>query len=175
MVLLVVDSYLLETYFLYWIKILKIDSGGGARCDAVAVWPPFRGPPCDGTQIITCQQPKDSPEAPLRPPQRSPSRRLSATNLDNLFTGNYSKQKMIDHVLGRPSHKLKSVQVLLVVLAWTTYLARGNRHGPWILRQFSRRISNRLTAWQTFCVTMTGLYLLKNADKLLGLGGNRLP
>jgi hypothetical protein len=80
---------------------------------------------------------------------------------------------MIDHILGRPSHKLKSVQVLLVVLAWATYLARGNRHGPWILRKFSRRISNQLTAWQAFCVTMTGLYLLKNADKLLGLGGNR--
>ena len=79
---------------------------------------------------------------------------------------------MIDHILGRPSQKLKSVQVLLVVLAWTTYLARGNRQGPWLLRKLSRRLSNRLTAWQTFCVTMTGLYLLKNADKLLGLGGS---
>lgn len=78
---------------------------------------------------------------------------------------------MIDHVLGRPSHRLKSVQVLLVLIAWTGYLIRGNRHGPYIVRKISRRTSGKLTTWQTFCMTMTGLYLLKNADKLFGLGG----
>jgi len=78
---------------------------------------------------------------------------------------------MIDHILGRPSQRLKSLQVLLVVLAWTAYLARGNRHGPYLVRKISRRISARLSAWQTFCITMTGMYLFKNADRLLGLGG----
>jgi hypothetical protein len=78
---------------------------------------------------------------------------------------------MIDHILGRPSQKLKSLQVLLVLIAWTGYLARGNRHGPFILRRISRRISTKLTTWQVFCMTLTGLYLLKNTDKLLGLGG----
>jgi hypothetical protein len=78
---------------------------------------------------------------------------------------------MIDHILGRPSQRLKSLQVLLVLIAWTGYLIRGNRHGPYFVRRISRRFSNKLTTWQTFCVTMTGLYLLKNLDKLLGLGG----
>ena len=78
---------------------------------------------------------------------------------------------MIDHILGRPSQKLKSLQVLLVLIGWAGYLARGNRHGPFLLRRISRRISTKLTAWQVFCMTLTGLYLLKNTDKLLGLGG----
>lgn len=78
---------------------------------------------------------------------------------------------MIDHILGRPSQRLKSLQVLLVLIAWTGYLIRGNRHGPYFVRRISRRLSNKLTTWQSFCMTMTGLYLLKNMDKLLGLGG----
>ena len=78
---------------------------------------------------------------------------------------------MIDHILGRPSQKLKSLQVLLVLIGWTGYLVRGNRHGPWIVRRISRRTSSKLTTWQVFCMTLTGLYLLKNTDKLLGLGG----
>ena len=83
---------------------------------------------------------------------------------------------MIDHILGRPSQRLKSLQVLLVLIAWTGYLIRGNRHGPFLVRRISRRTSNKMTTWQTFCLTLTGLYLLKNADKLLGLGGtSRLP
>src|SRR5579859_7997537 len=78
---------------------------------------------------------------------------------------------MIDHILGRPSQRLKSLQVLLVLIAWTGYLVKGNRHGPYVVRRISRRTSGKLTAWQTFCMTLTGLYLLKNMDKLLGLGG----
>jgi hypothetical protein len=81
---------------------------------------------------------------------------------------------MIDHILGRPSQRLKSLQVLLVLVAWTGYLIRGNRHGPYFVRRISRRTSGKLTTWQTFCMTLTGLYLLKNTDKLLGLGGTSL-
>jgi hypothetical protein len=82
---------------------------------------------------------------------------------------------MIDHILGRPSQKLKSVQVLAVLFSWTLYLLRGNRHGPYFIRSISRRTSGKLTTWQVFCMTLTGLYLLKNTDKLLGLGGNPRP
>jgi hypothetical protein len=85
-----------------------------------------------------------------------------------------SSWTMIDHILGRPSQRLKSLQVLLVLIAWTGYLIRGNRHGPYFVRRISRRTSTKLTPWQTFCVTLTGLYLLKNLDKLLGLGGSYL-
>src|SRR5579864_4963685 len=106
-------------------------------------------------------------------PSSSHVKFASISALDKYLRGRHVygfRLDMIDHILGRPSQRLKSVQVLLVVLAWTTYLLRGNRHGPFLVRRISRRMSNRLTTWQTFCMTMTGLYLLKNADKLLGLG-----
>jgi hypothetical protein len=87
------------------------------------------------------------------------------------FNPGYLSSAMIDHILGRPSQKLKSLQVLLVLIAWTSYLIKGNRHGPYFVRRISRRTAGHLTAWQVFCMTLSGLYLIKNADKLLGLGG----
>ena len=95
------------------------------------------------------------------------------TALPSIKCCNDTSQKytMIDHILGRPSQKLKSLQVLFVLIGWTTYLLRGNRHGPYFLRRLSRKTSQKLTTWQVFCMTLTGLYLLKNTDKLLGLGG----
>lgn len=123
-------------------------------------------------QIITCQQAKNNDHPATLGLQHLGNHHTRPTKRER---EGKTQETMIDHVLGRPSQKLKSVQVLLVVLTWTTYLARGNRHGPWLLRKLSRRLSNRLTAWQTFCMTLTGLYLIKNADKLLGLGGIPSP
>lgn len=37
---------------------------------------------------------------------------------------------MIDHLLGRPSTKLKRAQVFSVILFWLYFLLTGNRNGP---------------------------------------------
>ncbi|BFZ59297.1 hypothetical protein YB2330_000303 [Saitoella coloradoensis] len=89
---------------------------------------------------------------------------------------------MIDHLLGRPSTDLKRLQVLLVALSWLFFLRKGHPNGPPLLRHFFRwlsrrevgvsggRVRRRVTSWHVFCMTMTGMYVLKNLDKLLGLG-----
>ena len=45
----------------------------------------------------------------------------------------------------------------------------GNKNGPPILRRLSRRLSKRLTAWQTLVITLLWLYLSRNFAKLFGL------
>ncbi|KAJ1570283.1 hypothetical protein NDA12_007803 [Ustilago hordei] len=37
---------------------------------------------------------------------------------------------MIDHLLGRPSTKLKRIETFSVILFWLTYLLSGNASGP---------------------------------------------
>ncbi|KAK9462256.1 Alpha/Beta hydrolase protein [Lipomyces oligophaga] len=76
---------------------------------------------------------------------------------------------MIDHLLGRPSQRVKKVQVSLVGLFWLLYLLRGPRHGPNGVQRLSQKLSQKLTAWQICVLTMTGLYFVKSADKILGL------
>lgn len=75
----------------------------------------------------------------------------------------------IDHVLGRPSVRFRKIQVLAVVSFWSLYLLRGHRHGPPVLRAISRRLTPRLTAWQSLVVTLLWLYVARNFGKLLGL------
>lgn len=48
-------------------------------------------------------------------------------------------------------------------------LDSGNKNGPPILRRLSRRLSKRLTAWQTMVITLLWLYLSRNFAKLFGL------
>ncbi|KAK9450679.1 Alpha/Beta hydrolase protein [Limtongia smithiae] len=76
---------------------------------------------------------------------------------------------MIDHILGRPAQNVKKVQVLVVATSWLLYLIRGPRHGPPIISNISRFLSAHASAWQIHVLTMTGLYVLKNVDKLLNL------
>ncbi|KAF4550154.1 Hypothetical protein D9617_18g033450 [Elsinoe fawcettii] len=76
---------------------------------------------------------------------------------------------MIDHVLGRPSVKFRKTQVFLVVAFWGAYLGFGHRHGPPLFRRLSRRISTRMTAWQTLVLTLLYLYVTRNFGKLVGL------
>ncbi|KAH6848267.1 Alpha/Beta hydrolase protein [Chaetomium sp. MPI-CAGE-AT-0009] len=76
---------------------------------------------------------------------------------------------MIDHVLGRPSVKSRRLQVLAVVAFWSAYLARGNKHGPPVLRSLSKFLSKYLTAWQTVVITMIYLYGARNFSTLVGL------
>ncbi|KZF19886.1 alpha/beta-hydrolase [Xylona heveae TC161] len=76
---------------------------------------------------------------------------------------------MIDHVLGRPSVKFRKIQVFAVVSFWSLYLLKGNIHGPPAVRFLSNRLSLRLTAWQTFVITMLWLYVARNFAKLTGL------
>ncbi|KAB5583405.1 hormone-sensitive lipase [Coniochaeta sp. 2T2.1] len=76
---------------------------------------------------------------------------------------------MIDHVLGRPSVKSRRLQVLAVLAFWSTYVFRGNKHGPPVVRFLSRILSKSLTAWQTVVITMIYLYAARNFSTLLGL------
>ncbi|KAI1340087.1 alpha/beta-hydrolase [Xylariaceae sp. FL0016] len=76
---------------------------------------------------------------------------------------------MLDHVLGRPSVKSRRLQVLAVLAFWSFYLYRGDRHGPPLVRLFSKLSSKRLTAWQTVVFTMMYLYAARNFSTLVGL------
>ncbi|KAI5289221.1 hypothetical protein KEM52_000860, partial [Ascosphaera acerosa] len=77
---------------------------------------------------------------------------------------------MIDHVLGRPSTKFRKYQVLAVLCFWLAYLIRcRNKHGPPLARTLSRRLSRRLTLWQSTVLTYLALYLGRNFAKLTGL------
>lgn len=46
---------------------------------------------------------------------------------------------------------------------------RGDDHGPPFLRKLSKRLSRRLTAWQTVVITLLWLYISRNFAKILGL------
>ncbi|KAK7207069.1 Alpha/Beta hydrolase protein [Myxozyma melibiosi] len=76
---------------------------------------------------------------------------------------------MIDHLIGRPSPSLKKAQVLLVSTFWVLYLIRGPRHGPLVAKSISKFLTEHASAWQVHVLTMTGLYVLKNLDKILNL------
>ncbi|KAH2773396.1 hypothetical protein KXV52_002481 [Aspergillus fumigatus] len=76
---------------------------------------------------------------------------------------------MIDHVLGRPSTKFRKIQVFGVVLFWSTYLFKGNKHGPPIARNISSRLSGKLTVWQTTVAVLLWLYICRNFAKIVGL------
>ncbi|KAE8352667.1 Alpha/Beta hydrolase protein [Aspergillus coremiiformis] len=76
---------------------------------------------------------------------------------------------MIDHVLGRPSTKFRKIQVLAVFLFWSTYLLRGNRHGPPVVRKISSRLSEKLSVWQTTVAVFLWLYICRNFAKIVGL------
>ncbi|KAK9477902.1 Alpha/Beta hydrolase protein [Lipomyces japonicus] len=76
---------------------------------------------------------------------------------------------MIDHLLGRPSQSLKKIHVWAIALFWTIYIVRGPRHGPPLARRLSRFLTTKATAWQIQVLTLTGLYVLKNIDKLVNL------
>ncbi|KAL4971812.1 CLN3 protein-domain-containing protein [Aspergillus desertorum] len=75
----------------------------------------------------------------------------------------------LDHVLGRPSTRFRKVQVLAVFLFWSYYLAKGNKHGPPVVRVISSRLSRRLTVWQTTVVVVLWLYFCRNFAKIVGL------
>ncbi|THC90283.1 hypothetical protein EYZ11_010259 [Aspergillus tanneri] len=76
---------------------------------------------------------------------------------------------MIDHVFGRPSSKFRKIQVSAVFLFWSLYLFRGDKHGPPVIRNFSRRLSGRLSVWQTTVFVFLWLYLCRNFAKIVGL------
>jgi acetyl esterase/lipase len=46
---------------------------------------------------------------------------------------------------------------------------RGDRHGPPFIQKLSRRLTKRLTAWQTTVVTLLWLYISRNFAKIMGL------
>ncbi|KAI0136833.1 Alpha/Beta hydrolase protein [Xylariales sp. AK1849] len=75
---------------------------------------------------------------------------------------------MIDHVLGRPSVKSRRLQVLAVLAFWSFYLSKGHRHGPPIIRLFSK-LSSKVTTWQTVLITLLYLYASRNFSTLVGL------
>jgi acetyl esterase/lipase len=46
---------------------------------------------------------------------------------------------------------------------------RGDKNGPPFLRKLSARLSRRLTVWQTSVITLLGVYVARNFDKITGL------
>ncbi|KAI1374740.1 alpha/beta-hydrolase [Hypoxylon crocopeplum] len=76
---------------------------------------------------------------------------------------------MLDHVLGKPSVKSRRLQVLAVLAFWSFYLFKGHRHGPPLVRYFSKISSRVLTTWQTVVFTMMYLYAARNFSTLVGL------
>ncbi|GJE92194.1 hypothetical protein PsYK624_083470 [Phanerochaete sordida] len=78
---------------------------------------------------------------------------------------------MIDHLLGRPSPSWKRLQVFLVIFFWIWRILHGNPGGPrilWLRR--ANRALQRFTPWQLVVSTLTGVYAVRNIDKILGLG-----
>jgi acetyl esterase/lipase len=47
--------------------------------------------------------------------------------------------------------------------------ARGDKHGPPVLRKLSARLSNRFTPWQSVVITLLWLYVARNFSKIAGL------
>ena len=46
---------------------------------------------------------------------------------------------------------------------------RGNKNGPPILRKLSKKLSGKITPWQTMILTMLWLYLTRNFAKIFNL------
>ncbi|KAF0377030.1 alpha/beta-hydrolase [Gigaspora margarita] len=76
---------------------------------------------------------------------------------------------MIDHLLGRPSPSWKRVQVFLVSLTWFFVLFKIDRRGPRFLHTWNEKLS-RFSPFQLVAGTLAALYILKNADRMIGLG-----
>ncbi|KAH9896288.1 Alpha/Beta hydrolase protein [Xylariomycetidae sp. FL2044] len=76
---------------------------------------------------------------------------------------------MLDHLLGRPSVKSRRLQVLAVLAFWSAYLYRGHRHGPPIIRLFSKLSAKTFTPWHTVVLTMMYLYAARHFSTLVGL------
>ncbi|KAI9511164.1 Alpha/Beta hydrolase protein [Russula earlei] len=78
---------------------------------------------------------------------------------------------MIDHLVGTPSPSWKRTQVFLVIFFWLWRITWGDARGPRVLwiRGLNRQLSN-FTPWQIIVSTLTAVYAMRNADKLVGLG-----
>ncbi|KAN0112029.1 Alpha/Beta hydrolase fold [Russula decolorans] len=78
---------------------------------------------------------------------------------------------MIDHLVGTPSPSWKRTQVFLVIFFWLWKITWGEARGPRILwiRALNRRL-RCFTPWQIIVSTLTAVYAMRNADKLIGLG-----
>ncbi|KAH9858745.1 Alpha/Beta hydrolase protein [Lenzites betulinus] len=77
---------------------------------------------------------------------------------------------MIDHLLGRPSVSWKRTQVILVIVFWFWRILRGDPKGPKFLwLRHANRALHRFTPWQLIVSTLTGVYAVRNLDKILGL------
>lgn len=77
---------------------------------------------------------------------------------------------MIDHLLGRPSTKLKRVQIFSVILFWLWFLVTGNRDGPSpLIRKINAKLK-RFSPWQIVVFSSVGIYTIRHIDSLLGFG-----
>ena len=77
---------------------------------------------------------------------------------------------MIDHLLGRPSTKLKRVQIFSVILFWLWFLVTGNRDGPSpLVRRINAKLK-RFSPWQIVVFSSVGIYTIRHLDSLLGFG-----
>ncbi|KAK0555429.1 hypothetical protein OC844_006064 [Tilletia horrida] len=81
---------------------------------------------------------------------------------------------MLDHILGRPSTRLKRAQVLTVLSLGLLALRYGDRNGPkrmhWIRWLNARAQHSNFTPWQIVVCTVTAVYAIRNLDHLLGFG-----
>ncbi|KAI5824551.1 hypothetical protein K523DRAFT_366154, partial [Schizophyllum commune Tattone D] len=79
---------------------------------------------------------------------------------------------MIDHLVGRPNPSWKRAQVFLVIFFWIWQVLRGSSKGPRIrlIRRLNERLGRRFTPWQLIVSVLTGVYAIRNFDKILGLG-----
>ncbi|CAL1707366.1 unnamed protein product [Somion occarium] len=78
---------------------------------------------------------------------------------------------MIDHLFGRPKPSWKRFQVFFVIIFWLWRILHDNPHGPrvlWLRR--ANRLLRQFTPWQLIVSTLTGVYAVRNLDKILGLG-----
>ncbi|CAD6906351.1 unnamed protein product [Tilletia controversa] len=79
---------------------------------------------------------------------------------------------MLDHILGRPSTRLRRAQVLCVLSLGILSLFYGDRDGPrrlqWI--RWLNRHAKSFTPWQIVIGTVTAVYAVRNLDHLLGFG-----
>lgn len=80
---------------------------------------------------------------------------------------------MIDHLLGRPSTRLKRLQVLLVLSFWGLVLGKGPRQGPRKIPLLQRlnKYASRFSPWQIFVFSLTSIYAIRHLDALGGFGG----
>lgn len=51
----------------------------------------------------------------------------------------------------------------------TLIIRRGDNNGPPFVQKLSRRLTKRLTAWQTVVITLLWLYISRNFSKIVGL------